>query len=121
MKRSLLFGLLSPLFLNACAALQQGDAMYEEKNLEKAGFHVTSVEAPRQRAALAKMTPYKLQAEVEKGKTVYLYADPKEQKIYSGGPREFAAYQQIRIREQQNNPASVAARTNWAGEAFLMR
>jgi len=100
--------------------LQQGDAMYAEKNLLKAGFKAYAVQTPKEQASFAKIPPYTLQAHTKNGATYYRYADPRQQKVYVGGQQEYNSYQNIVNRKAMQDVTRQEQETNWAGARMMM-
>lgn len=83
-----------------CSVIRQNDAPMKENTLVSAGFMPRPVNTPKREADLTSLTPYKIQMTNHKGKTLYLYPDPKNKVIYAGGPKEYAAYKKMATEQR---------------------
>lgn len=107
--RLLLVGLA--VALGGCAAIEENEAVQQERWLQQAGFRVVHVDTPAREAAFAKITPYKLEA-VEGQSPHYRYADPAKRVVYIGTPGQYTAYQQIAVSAKSRRAANLASMTS---------
>ncbi|MCH4021995.1 MAG: hypothetical protein LKH33_11275 [Acetobacter sp.] len=94
-RRSLLaIGCAFPLV--ACETHQEL-VTHKENHLAAAGFVEKMVETPEQKAAFAKLTPYKFIRVVKGDKVSYLYADPTVCGcVYVGSQQAYGQYEQYK-------------------------
>lgn len=97
---------------SGCTAIRQTDAPMKEKTLLSAGFRVKPVNTNKREADLAALTPYKIQMQTHKGQALYLYADPKNNVIYAGGPKQYAAYKKM-AKEQTIVSEREVSNSQW--------
>ncbi len=89
------------LTVAACATMRRNEAASTEDLLAAAGFQMRPADTPEQVAALASMPREKLVVRSKDGNVVYTYADPdKCHCLYVGGPKEYAALQQMTIQRE---------------------
>lgn len=88
-----------PLFLTGCALFNQMDASGTEQLLAAAGFEIEPANTPQKQVAMNSVTPYKLQSHAKGNTLRYLYADPKQNMVYVGGPAQYAAYQKLLVKQ----------------------
>ncbi|HEY5894899.1 MAG TPA: hypothetical protein VIT91_16890 [Chthoniobacterales bacterium] len=75
----------------------------EENMTVSAGFKPITPTKPDQQAILAKLPSYKVTRVVYAGKTYYVLPDRANNKAYVGGPKQYAAYKQLRLAKQMSN------------------
>ena len=110
MKKSLLkfIGAVAMLALAVgCAGVQQ-----KQDLLVAAGFKVITPTKPDQVALLPTLPKGKVTQISYKGKTYYVLPDLAHNQAYVGGPKQYQAYQQIRIQQQLSNANLRAASMN---------
>lgn len=78
--------------ITGCSVLREADASSKEKVLVASGFQAQAADTPQKQAALASLTPYKIQMVTKNGRTMYVYAAPKSNTLYLGGKQEYLAY-----------------------------
>ncbi len=100
MKLKLLALLLLASSLVGCTAIREADAKSKEKLLMAAGFQARPATTEQQQAALAALTPYRIETRTKNGALYYVYADPRGQSVLVGGPAEYASY--LRMAQQQS-------------------
>jgi hypothetical protein len=61
--------------------------------LSASGFQPKTPQNEKQQEIFNQMEPYKLYSKEIKGKMLYAYKDPKEERVYIGGPDEHQKYQ----------------------------
>ena len=89
------------LAVTGCATMRREEAASTEQLLAAAGFQMRPADTPEQVAALASMPREKLVVRSKDGNVVYTYADPdKCHCLYVGGPKEYAALQQMTIQRE---------------------
>jgi hypothetical protein len=97
-------------FAGGCAT-----ALQEKENMAiAAGFKVITPTKPDQVALLSTLPAGKVTQITYKGQTYYVLPDAKNNQAYVGGPKQFQAYQQIRIARQISNDNLMAAQMNQA-------
>ena len=89
--------------------------------LSAAGFKLLPADTPRKQQLLQTLTPGKLTLITWKGKQFYVQPDVPNNQAYVGTPREYQAYQQLRLAKQLSNENLMAAQMyqdaamNWGG------
>jgi hypothetical protein len=97
-------------FLAGCATDLQ-----EKENLAiAAGFRVITPTKADQQAILVKLPPNQVTQVKYQGKTYYVLPDAKNNQAYVGGPKQYQAYQQLRVAKQISNDNLMAAQMNEA-------
>ena len=77
-----------------------------------AGFKVITPVKPDQVALLPTLPKDKVTHITYQGKTYYVLPDVKNNQAYVGGPKEYQAYQQLRLAQQMSNDNLEAAQLN---------
>jgi len=80
--------------------------------LSAAGFKLLPADTPRKQQLLQTLTPGKLTLITWKGKQFYVQPDVPNNQAYVGTPREYQAYQQLRLAKQLSNDNLMAAQMN---------
>ncbi|MES2570057.1 MAG: hypothetical protein V4710_08380 [Verrucomicrobiota bacterium] len=89
--------------------------LHEKENLAiAAGFKVITPTKPDQVALLTTLPAGKVTQINYQGKIYYVLPDLKNNQAYVGGPRQYQAYQQLRIARQISNENLMAASMNQA-------
>ncbi|MES2569283.1 MAG: hypothetical protein V4710_04415 [Verrucomicrobiota bacterium] len=89
--------------------------LHEKENLATAaGFKVITPTKPDQVALLTRLPAGKVTRINYQGKTYYVLPDLKNNQAYVGGPKQYQAYQQLRIARQISNENLMAAQMNQA-------
>jgi len=82
-----------------------------ENMLVASGFKVVTPKTPAQQQKLQKLPPGKVAQINKAGKTYYIFPDAAHNQAYVGGPKQYQAYQQLRIQnklaEQQLETAEM--------------
>lgn len=107
----------SPKYLTALAvlALATGCAsdQRDKENLAiAAGFKVITPTKADQQAILAKLPPRQVTRITYNGKTYYVLPDAANNQAFVGGPKQYQAYQQLRLARQISNDNLMAAQMN---------
>jgi hypothetical protein len=76
-----------------CATTTQS----RENMLVAAGFKTITPKTAAQQQKLQKLPPGKVAMIQRAGKTYYIFPDPAQNRAYVGGPKEYQAYQQLRL------------------------
>jgi hypothetical protein len=92
-----------------CASIQ-----HKENLLVSAGFKVITPTKPDQVALLPTLPADKVTRISYKGKTYYVMPDRAHNVAYVGGPKQYRAYQQLRLQNQLANENLEAAEMNQA-------
>jgi hypothetical protein len=85
------------LALTAGCATTQSNVQNKESMLLGSGFKTITPRTAAQQQKLQKLPPDKVTMVQKKGKTYYIFPDPAQNRAYVGGPKEYQAYQQLRI------------------------
>src|SRR5438477_10088129 len=80
--------------------------------LSAAGFKLLPADTPRKQQLLQTLTPGKLTLITWKGKSFYVQPDVPNNRAYVGTPKEYQAYQQLRLAKQLSNDNLMAAQMN---------
>ena len=99
-------GIYLSLFLAiAVVAGHSGCASYQvrttESLLSEAGFQTRTPSTPAQLAMYNQMTPYKVERNTFKGKSLYSYADTQKRVAYIGGDKAYQRYKQLAAQQNQ--------------------
>ena len=87
--------------------------MQNKENLAvAAGFKAITPSRPDQQAILAKLPPDKVTPVRYHGKLYYVLPDLQNNQAYVGGPRQYQAYQQLRLQQHISNQNLMAAQMN---------
>jgi hypothetical protein len=103
------------LTATALAILAVGCAaeLQNKENLAvAAGFKVITPSTPSQNALLKKLPKDKVTRITQNGKTYYALPDVKANQVYIGGPKQYRAYQDLRLAKQISNDNLEAAQMN---------
>ncbi|HEY5894901.1 MAG TPA: hypothetical protein VIT91_16900 [Chthoniobacterales bacterium] len=109
-----LFKYLTALALVALAAGCATELQEKENLAVSAGFKVITPTKPDQQALLAKLPAGKVTRITYAGKTYYVLPDRANNQAYVGGPKQYQAYQQLRLANQLSNENLEAAQLNEA-------
>jgi hypothetical protein len=100
MKQIVLFKMISAAALLAltigCASTQTS-TQNRENMLVASGFKVITPKTPAQQQKLQNLPPGKVTMIQKGGKTYYIFPDPAHNRAYVGRPKEYQAYQQLRV------------------------
>ena len=118
MNKRELFGSSLGLFLiivvvagfSGCAGTQ---VQNKESLLSAAGFRTRIPSTQEQWAVYHKMTPYKLERNTFKGKTLYTYADTQKGVVYIGGDQSYARYKELGIQQSIAHQELEASYANY--------
>ena len=78
-----------------CANIQS-----KENSLVSAGFRVIAPKTPTQEQKLKALPPGKVAMVQTGGKTYYVFPDAAHNRAYVGGPKQYEAYRQIRLKKE---------------------
>jgi hypothetical protein len=95
--------------LVGCASME---ASNKESLLIAAGFRTRTPSTPAQVALYDRMTPYKVERRVIKGKVLYAFADKKNRVVYIGGEKEYQRYKQLGLQQSIAQNELEAAQIN---------
>ena len=86
-------------FMAGCATTQT--VTQDQRNmLVAAGFKTITPKTPAQQQKLQQLQTGQVAQIQKNGRTYYIVADPLQNMVYVGGPREYQAYQQMRAQRQ---------------------
>ena len=106
-----LFNMTSVVALLALTAGCATTTQSTENMLVASGFKVVTPKTPAQQQKLQKLPPGKVAQINKAGKTYYIFPDAAHNQAYVGGPKQYQAYQQLRIQnklaEQQLETAEM--------------
>ncbi len=80
--------------------------------LSAAGFKVIAADTPKKQELLKSLPTGQLSLVTWKGKSFYVQPDVPNNQAYVGTPKEFQAYQQLRLAKQISNDNLMAAQMN---------
>jgi hypothetical protein len=111
-----------PTFLKSLAAVVLlavavgcASSTQEKQNLlVAAGFKVITPSKVEHQALLPKLPPGKVTQITYQGNTYYVMPDAANNQAYVGGPKQYQAYQQLRLAQQLSNQNLEAAQFNAA-------
>lgn len=99
------------LTLAACAAIRANEPTSTEQLLAAAGFQMRPADTPERLTDLNSMPRQKLVVRSKDGNVVYTYADPDNcHCLYVGGPKEYSAYERLRVEKEIARDNAEAAR-----------
>ena len=112
------FRILSAIALLAlavgCASIQS-----KENLLVAAGFNVIVPKTAAQQQKLKALPPDKVSMVQKSGKTYYVFPNAANNQAYVGGPKQFEAYRQLRLKQKQKLEAAEmnpeASTMDWDG------
>jgi hypothetical protein len=78
-------------------ATTQSSTQNRESMLVASGFKAITPKTAAQQQKLQKLPPGKVTMIQKAKKTYYIFPDPAQNKAYVGGPKEYQAYQQLRL------------------------
>lgn len=90
-----------------CASTQD-----TENTLVAAGFKVITPSTPAQTAKLKALPANQVTPVMKDGKRYYVFPDAANNQAYVGGPKQYQAYQQLRLAKQLSNQNLEAAEYN---------
>ena len=103
------------LALAGCAAILRNEAISTEQLLAAAGFQTRPADTPERLTDLNSMPRQKLVVRSKDGNVVYIYADPNScHCLYIGGPKEYSAYERLRVEKEIAGDSAEAAK-HWPG------
>jgi len=106
-----LFNMISVVALLALTAGCATTTQSTENMLVASGFKVVTPKTPAQQQKLQKLPPGHVAQINKAGKTYYIFPDAAHNQAYVGGPKQYQAYQQLRIQnklaEQQLETAEM--------------
>ena len=103
---------LSALAILALAVGCATDLQDTENLAVAAGFKAITPSTPDQVALLPTLPAGKVTPITYKGKSYYVLPDVKNNRAYVGGPKQYQAYQQLRLAKQISNDNLMAAQMN---------
>jgi DNA-binding NarL/FixJ family response regulator len=90
-----------------CASVQS-----KENSLVAAGFHLVVPKTAAQQQKLKSLPPDKVSMVQKSGKTYYVFPDAAHNQAYVGGPKQYQAYRQLRMKQKLANEKLEAAEMN---------
>ena len=104
------FGALALLALvTGCATTQTTQTT---DLLTAAGFKLVTADTPKKQELLKSLPAGQLSLITWKGKNFYVQPDVPNNRAYVGTPKEYQAYQQLRLAKQLSNDNLMAAQMN---------
>ena len=98
--------LLPLVLLVSCASTGSSNT---KRLLSASGFQPRTPQTADQQKIYDQMEPYKLYGKEINGKMLYAYKDPKEERVYIGGPAEHQRYQAYAIEQRIAQDQRLAA------------
>ena len=99
------FRILSAIALLALAA-GCASTQSKENSLVAAGFTVIIPKTAAQQQKLKALPPDKVTMVQKSGKTYYVFPDTAHNQAYVGGPKQFEAYRQLRLKQKEKLEAA---------------
>ena len=96
----MMIGVTALLALLAGCTTTQTDIQDKRSMLVAAGFKTITPKTPAQQQKLQQLQVGQVAQVQKNGKTYYVVADPPQNVVYVGGPREYQNYQQLRAQRQ---------------------
>ena len=94
------FNMISVIALLALSVGCATTTQSTENMLVAAGFKVVTPKTPAQQQKLQKLPPGKVAQVNKAGKTYYVFPDAAHNQAYVGGPKQYQAYQQLRLQNK---------------------
>jgi hypothetical protein len=99
--------LFVPLLLASCHSLQQ-----KEQLLSAAGFKTVVPSSPAQSAHLKTLRQGRMTAVVKNGKTLFVLADARHNRLFVGNQQQYQSYQQLRLKNRLSQDKLATASLN---------
>lgn len=106
------FKSLAAVALAALAVSCTSEFQEKENLAAAAGFKVITPTTQRQKELLPTLPKNKVTQITHEGKTYYVLPDLKNNRAYVGGPKQYQAYQQLRLQKQLSDQALETAQMN---------
>lgn len=106
------FRILGAVALLAIAASCATTSTTKTDMLSAAGFKLLAADTPKKQELLNTLPKDQLSMVTWKGKTFYVQPASTPNQAYVGTPKEYQAYQQLRLAKQMSNDQLVAAQMN---------
>jgi hypothetical protein len=100
------------LTITAFLGCSSFEAQNKESLLIAAGFRTRTPSTAAQQAMFNRMTPYKVERRIRKGKVLYAYADKDKNVVYIGGEAEYQRYKQLGVQQSIAEQNLEAAQIN---------
>jgi hypothetical protein len=102
MKQTISFNVIGALALLALAVgcTTTTSTQNTESMLVASGFKVVTPKTPVQQQKLQNLPPGKIAMIQKGGKTYYVFPDAADNQAYVGGPKQYQAYQQLRLENK---------------------
>jgi len=97
------------LLFSGCTLWNEMGSSSDEQLLTAAGFQVRSVQTAQQAAVMNSIDPFKVTMRSTGSRVYYLYADPRQNVVYVGGPQQYQKYQQLAVQQGIAEDQMVAA------------
>jgi len=98
-----------PVLLGGCASTQTAKV----DMLTEAGFKLVNADTPKKQELLKSLPADHLSVVTYKSKTFYVQPAATPNQAYVGTPKEFHAYEQLRLARQMRNDNLMAAQMNY--------
>ncbi len=102
----------------AAACTTTSSTQSKEDMLVAAGFKTITPKNSTQEQKLQKLPPDKIAMINKNGKTYYIFPDIANNRAYVGGPKQYQAYQQLRLAnklENENLETAAMYQDSWMG------
>jgi hypothetical protein len=106
------FRILGAIALLAIAAGCATTSTTKTDMLTAAGFKLMTADTPQKQEILGTLPKDQLSVVTWKGKTFYVQPAAASNQAYVGTPKEYQAYQQLRLAKQMSNDNLMAAQMN---------
>jgi hypothetical protein len=104
---------VAAVVLAGCATLQTSKTDNMEELLSAAGFYMKLADTPTKQAHLQKLVQHELVPYSYKGRTVYVYADAANNRLFIGDQRAYQKFQALAVQRQIAQEEAQAAAYNY--------
>jgi hypothetical protein len=97
------------LLFSGCTLWNEMGSSSDEQLLTAAGFQLRPVQTAQQAAVMNSIEPYQVTMRSDGSRVYYIYADPRQNTVYVGGPQQYQKYQQLSVQQGIAEDQMVAA------------
>lgn len=110
----LIIGSALLLSFTGCTLVNEMGSSATEETLVASGFRARPADTPAKMQILEQLPPYQVVARNYQGRELYVYADPKKDVVYVGGPAEYQQYNQQLLDQTAQTQSLMEAEDNVA-------
>jgi hypothetical protein len=115
---AIILGCVGAVVLAGCATLPTSETSKTDKieeALSAAGFYMKLADTPVKQAHLQKLVQHKLVPYNYKGRTVYVYADAANNRLFVGDQQAYQKFQALAVQRQIAREEAQAAALTYGG------